>query len=281
MGKKKTEKNKEELEKEIDNKKPETTDTKETEQEVDNKEFKNLRIELEDEELKEGESREEIIAEENMDVDAKKIKMRFFKRFMISIKDFDRYIEIAMQKLSNSFGYLFILILLCSIIFGTVMTTKSVKDFKENPDKIREQVIKTQETYNIQTDMAQVDKMLNETTEGGLIVILIIPMILALIVVLSISTLLNVLIISILGYLLSRFMRIPLKFRATFNMAASAVTLPIILNVIYSIVNTYTGFTINYFDLMYNLIAYVYMLVAIIFIRAEIIKKDIEGEEAK
>lgn len=281
MGKKKTEKNKEELEKEIDNKKPETTDTKETEQEVDNKEFKNLRIELEDEELKEGESREKIIAEENMDVDAKKIKMRFFKRFMISIKDFDRYIEIAMQKLSNSFGYLFILILLCSIIFGTVMTTKSVKDFKENPDKIREQVIKTQETYNIQTDMAQVDKMLNETTEGGLIVILIIPMILALIVVLSISTLLNVLIISILGYLLSRFMRIPLKFRATFNMAASAVTLPIILNVIYSIVNTYTGFTINYFDLMYNLIAYVYMLVAIIFIRAEIIKKDIEGEEAK
>ena len=267
MGKKKTEKNKEELEKEIDNKKPETTDTKETEQEVDNKEFKNLRIELEDEELKEGESREEIIAEENMDVDAKKIKMRFFKRFMISIKDFDRYIEIAMQKLSNSFGYLFILILLCSIIFGTVMTTKSVKDFKENPDKIREQVIKTQETYNIQTDMAQVDKMLNETTEGGLIVILIIPMILALIV--------------ILGYMLSRFMRIPLKFRATFNMAASAVTLPIILNVIYSIVNTYTGFTINYFDLMYNLIAYVYMLVAIIFIRAEIIKKDIEGEEAK
>ena len=281
MGKKKTEKNKEELEKEIDNKKPETTDTKETEQEVDNKEFKNLRIELEDEELKEGESREKIIAEENMDVDAKKIKMRFFKRFMISIKDFDRYIEIAMQRLSNSFGYLFILILLCSIIFGTVMTTKSVKDFKENPDKIREQVIKTQETYNIQTDMAQVDKMLNETTEGGLIVILIIPMILALIVVLSISTLLNVLIISILGYLLSRFMRIPLKFRATFNMAASAVTLPIILNVIYSIVNTYTGFTINYFDLMYNLIAYVYMLVAIIFIRAEIIKKDIEGEEAK
>ena len=81
--------------------------------------------------------------------------------------------------------------------------------------------------------------------------------------------------------MLSRFMRIPLKFRATFNMAASAVTLPIILNVIYSIVNTYTGFTINYFDLMYNLIAYVYMLVAIIFIRAEIIKKDIEGEEAK
>lgn len=281
MGKKKTEKNKEELEKEIDNKKPETTDTKETEQEVEDKEFKNLRIELEDEELKEGESREKIIAEENMDVDAKKIKMRFFKRFMISIKDFDRYIEIAMQKLSNSFGYLFILIILCSIIFGTVMTTKSVKDFKENPDKIREQVIKTQETYNIQTDMAQVDKMLNETTEGGLIVILIIPMILALIVVLSISTLLNVLIISILGYMLSRFMRIPLKFRATFNMAASAVTLPIILNVIYSIVNTYTGFTINYFDLMYNLIAYVYMLVAIIFIRAEIIKKDIEGEEAK
>ena len=205
MGKKKTEKNKEELEKKIDNKKPETTETKEIEQEAENKEFKNLRIELEDEELKEGESREEIIAEENMDVDAKKIKMRFFKRFMISIKDFDRYIEIAMQKLSNSFGYLFILILLCSIIFGTVMTTKSVKDFKENPDKIREQVIKTQETYNIQTDMAQVDKMLNETTEGGLIVILIIPMILALIVVLSISTLLNVLIISILGYLLSRF----------------------------------------------------------------------------
>ena len=126
-----------------------------------------------------------------------------------------------------------------------------------------------------------VDKMLNETTEGGLIVILIIPMILALIVVLSISTLLNVLIISILGYLLSRFMRIPLKFRATFNMAASAITLPLILNVIYTIVNQYTGFTIKYFELMYDLVAYVYMMVAIMFIRTEIIKKNIEGEKAK
>ena len=262
----------EDIEKKVD-------DTVKNEKEELEQEFKNLRIELEDEELKEGQIREKIISEE--DIDAKKIKMKFFKRFLISIKDFERYIEVAMVNISNSFGYLFKLVLIASIIVGTVTTVFYAKELKASPEKFHEQIAQTQQEYNLQMDQGLVDRFINDNSLGAIIGILIIPMILALVLALYVSTLLNIVVISVLGYLASRIMRIPLKYKATFNMAVSAVTLPLILNVIYTIANLITGFKINNFELMYDLIAYVYMMVAIMFIRTEIIKKNIEGEKAK
>ncbi len=91
-----------------------------------------------------------------------------------------------------------------------------------------------------------------------------------------ISTLMDVIMLAVLGYILARMISIRLKFKATFNMAIYALTLPIILNLIYIVVNTFTGFYVKYFQWMYTTISYIYMLVAILIIKADFINKKME-----
>lgn len=91
-----------------------------------------------------------------------------------------------------------------------------------------------------------------------------------------ISAVLDVIMLAILGFIVSRIMGIRIRFKATFNMGVYALTLPIILNLIYIVVNAFTGFEVKYFNWMYTTISYIYMIVAILMIKADFINKQAE-----
>ena len=59
-------------------------------------------------------------------------------------------------------------------------------------------------------------------------------------------------------------------------MAVYSITLSIILNIIYLIVNMFVPFTIEYFQVMYVAVATIYLIAAIFIIKSEMIKKQIE-----
>ena len=82
-----------------------------------------------------------------------------------------------------------------------------------------------------------------------------------------ISNLIDALMLGVIGYLFSRLIKLRLRYKATFNIGVYALTLPIILNLIYIIVNTFVGFEIKYFQWMYEAISYVYVAVAILMIK--------------
>ena len=84
------------------------------------------------------------------------------------------------------------------------------------------------------------------------------------------------LMLAVLGFLTARIVGLKIKFSACYNMAIHALTLSILLNAIYIAVNTFTGFTIQYFQIMYTLISYIYMVTAILMIRSDLIKRKIE-----
>ena len=88
--------------------------------------------------------------------------------------------------------------------------------------------------------------------------------------------LLDAVLYSLLGYLLGAFSRIKLKFSAVYNIAIYSLTLPILLNLIYTVINTLTGYTISYFSVMYSAITCIYIFTAILLIKSDIIKKQIE-----
>ena len=90
------------------------------------------------------------------------------------------------------------------------------------------------------------------------------------------SIMIDVLILSLLAYIISRFSRIKLKFAPSFNIGAHAITLSVILNLIYIIVNLLTGFQIKYFELMYNTISYIYVIVAILMIKTDFLNRQAE-----
>ncbi len=90
------------------------------------------------------------------------------------------------------------------------------------------------------------------------------------------SVLLDALVLAILGYITSSILKIKLKVSALYNIAIYALTLPIILNVIYIVVNMFTGFTVKYFQVMYTAISYIYVVSSILIIKSDIVKRHIE-----
>lgn len=91
-----------------------------------------------------------------------------------------------------------------------------------------------------------------------------------------ISTLIDALMLAVLGFILARIVGIKIKFKATFNMGIYALTLPIILNLVYIVINSFTGFTIRYFQWMYTTISYIYVIVAILIIKTDLINRQME-----
>lgn len=91
-----------------------------------------------------------------------------------------------------------------------------------------------------------------------------------------IQIILDVLLLSIVGYLLSKIVGIKLKYKSVFNMSVYALTLSIILYMIYMVTNLFTGFTIKYFEIAYNAIAYIYIITAMMMIKSDLIKQQME-----
>jgi len=91
-----------------------------------------------------------------------------------------------------------------------------------------------------------------------------------------ISIFIDVLLLALLANIVARLSRMKLKFVPSLNIAIHSITLPIVLNLIYIIVNLLTGFNIKYFGLMYNTISYIYVVVAILMIRTDFINRQME-----
>ena len=95
-------------------------------------------------------------------------------------------------------------------------------------------------------------------------------------IVYFISILVDVLILTFLAFAASRISRIKLNFAPSFNIAVHGITLPVLLNLIYIIVNLLTGFKIKYFGFMYTTISYIYVIVAILMIKTDFINRQLE-----
>ncbi|MBR2705128.1 MAG: DUF1189 domain-containing protein [Clostridia bacterium] len=89
-------------------------------------------------------------------------------------------------------------------------------------------------------------------------------------IVLSISTLLDILVIALIGFIMSRVTgNTNIKFKNAFNMATHAITLSVILGMIYFVINTFTGFYVKYFSTMYTLLATIYMATAVLLLNSD------------
>lgn len=90
------------------------------------------------------------------------------------------------------------------------------------------------------------------------------------------STFVDVMMLAVLGFIVARIAGMRMRFKANFQIGIYALTLPIILNLVYIIINSFTGFTIIYFSWMYTTISYIYVIVAILMIKTDFINKQIE-----
>ncbi|MCI9064073.1 MAG: DUF1189 domain-containing protein [Clostridia bacterium] len=91
-----------------------------------------------------------------------------------------------------------------------------------------------------------------------------------------IATLIDVLILSIFGVLTTFLLKIRIRYRAIFNMSVYALTISILLKMIYVAVNMFISFNIKYFDFMYSAIGYICLVASLFMVKADVIKQQIE-----
>lgn len=86
----------------------------------------------------------------------------------------------------------------------------------------------------------------------------------------------NIILLFIFGYLMCKIISVPLNAVNVFNISVYSITLSIILGFVYNFVNYFVHFEIPYFDTLYLLIAYIYVISAIFIIKSDLLKQKIE-----
>lgn len=126
-------------------------------------------------------------------------------------------------------------------------------------------------------DKTTIINFLNEVLSGPRIyIVFLITGVIYFFIGYFIKTLLDALILSFFGMITTLVAGIRIRYRAVFNMSVYAITLSTVLQLIYIIVNTFTGFNIKYFDLMYTAISFICLTAAIFMIKSDVIRQQIE-----
>ena len=85
-----------------------------------------------------------------------------------------------------------------------------------------------------------------------------------------------VIFVSIFGCIVNLMTKLRMRYVAIFNMSIYSITLSTILYMIYLGINIFTPFTIKYFEPMYISIATIYLIAAILILKSETIKRQME-----
>ena len=86
----------------------------------------------------------------------------------------------------------------------------------------------------------------------------------------------NAALLSIFGLFTAWVAKIKMRYVAIFNMSVYALTLSIILNILYIAINIFIPFDIEYFQVMYVTVAAIYLIAAIFILKGEFVKKQME-----
>ena len=221
------------------------------------------------------------------------LNVSFLKRLKISVINFEQYFIIAAEKPARSILYLLKIFLIFALIVASINLFKFYNEINEKGEdsQVINYLYEQLENQGIQINITKKELIENLTGDEkyNLLSYIFIYLFITVFTIYFITTLINVLALSVLGLLVTRIVRLPIKYSAVFSMAASAISLSVILNLIYIIVNVLTGFTMEYFQIMYTLISYIYMISAILIMRSNLIrinpinqkKKDEYNEDDK
>lgn len=203
------------------------------------------------------------------------IKIPFFKRVKRAVVNFESYADFATEKIGVAIKYYAKVMLIFAIIIAIVFSYKfsTIVNNEEELQIIRNQLIENG------IDLNAIEESINYVKTNNnvqLYITLTLSVTVYMFFTFFILGFFDALIVSIIGFIISRITKTFLKYKAIYIMSLYSLTLPIILNCIYVIVNTLIGFTIDYFSIIYNVIAYIYIITAILMIKTDNIQQQIE-----
>ncbi len=111
---------------------------------------------------------------------------------------------------------------------------------------------------------------------NGIAITIFFVMLFSIFMVQFVSILMDWLIMSLFALIVAKVCRISMNLKHCFNISIYALTLSIILSMLYNVAYIMLGFYTEYFRLVYLLISYVYVVAVILMIKSDLIKQQIE-----
>ena len=209
------------------------------------------------------------------------LKMNFFKQIWYSISKFEKYPEMAAIGLKKSLLYFVKLMLIFSMIF-TITTVyrlyKSEKGGEENSLSVKlynialSSVPEEQEEVLKNASMDEIKEMMQNYSDGYTIIAIFI----VIFTVIFGMTFIRILLLSGFGLITCFFAQIKINYKALFNMSVYAMTLSILLHIVYTCIMLLTDFKVKYFDILYVSVSYISLAAAIFIIKSNVIKTHME-----
>ena len=204
------------------------------------------------------------------------LKLNFIKKVWYSITKFEKYPELAALGIKKALVYFTeLIVIFCAIYTGSyVYYIQNVATFEDENLSFSEKVIKTmiKETGSENEQMLQALENADNYSMPSMIGSLFISAFIAF----WISIFFDVFTLSIFGLFTCLIAKIKMNYKAIFNMSVYAITLSLILRMIYVVVTMLTSFEIKYFDVMYIAVAYITLAAAIFLIKSDVIKQHLE-----
>lgn len=213
--------------------------------------------------------------ENNSEKKEKYLKLGFFKKVWYSIIKFEKYPEMAATGLKANLIYFIKLVIIFSLVFTIAYSYYIYKfaDFGEQDLNYSQKIIMqiTSDIYNTD-EQAQMIELFSEIGSGAVITSLFMGVLISFLGI----TLIDAFTLSLFGLLTCFIAKLRIKYKAVFNMSIFALTLPVILRLVYSVIKIFTGYQIQYFSVMYTAISYISLAAAIFMIKSDIVKQNLE-----
>lgn len=214
--------------------------------------------------------------ENNQTKKEKFLKLNFFKKIWYSIAKFEKYPEMAALGVKRAVLYFTELMLIFSILYTGIYVyyLSNRVEFEEPNLTLAEKMATLLEQQNEEENqqIMQTTEILRQYPDEMMIFTLGISVFLSF----YIATLMDVLTLSIFGLFTCLIAKIKMNYKAIFNMSIFAMTLSIILRMIYFMITVLTTFEIKYFDIMYIAVAYISLAAAIFLIKSDVIKQQLQ-----
>jgi len=127
---------------------------------------------------------------------------------------------------------------------------------------------------DVEFTKATLIQFLNTNGRTSILIVNFFSYIIAYFIIYMSSTLIYALVLALIGFTSAKIAKIKLKFNQIWSMSIYSFTLSTILQLIYLVVNYFTGITIKYFNIAYVAIAYIYIVAVIFLIKTDYLKKQ-------
>ena len=207
------------------------------------------------------------------------LKLNFFQKVWYSVTKFERYPEMAALGVKKALIYFTELIVVFSILFTLIFVyyASNIAELEEENLTTSQKILQVlANDSQIQGQDTNLQEMINSVAVDTPETVILTSLFLGNFISYYLVTLIDIFTLSFFGLLTCWIAKIKMNYKAVFNMSIYALTLSIILRIIYLGLDLLIGFEIKNFSIMYIAVSYISLAAAIFLIKSDVIKQHLE-----